>query len=165
MKKIRFVQAVGVVLFLGYILLLVIDVFKGFLGNYYQLILSLIMAIIGFNLLFKAVIIKSSSTIWFAIVLISMSVVIITMSLYRIEIEKLYYVFAIIPLFASLLNLIVFNNLIYIKVMIINATIIVPMIIQQFYTLGNYWSIGLFVISILIGIIICRVINFDKEKV
>ena len=96
MKKIRFVQAVGVVLFLGYILLLVIDVFKGFLGNYYQLILSLIMAIIGFNLLFKAVIIKSSSTIWFAIVLISMSVVIITMSLYRIEIEKLYYVFAII---------------------------------------------------------------------
>lgn len=165
MKKIRFVQAVGVVLFLGYILLLVIDVFKGFLGNYYQLILSLIMAIIGFNLLFKAVIIKSSSTIWFAIVLISMSVVIITMSLYRIEIEKLYYVFAIIPLFASLLNLIVFNNLIYIKVMIINATIIVPMIIQQFYTVGNYWSIGLFVISILIGIIICRVINFDKEKV
>lgn len=165
MKKIRFVQAVGVVLFLGYILLLVIDVFKGFLGDYYQLILSLIMAIIGFNLLFKAVIIKSSSTIWFAIVLISMSVVIITMSLYRIEIEKLYYVFAIIPLFASLLNLIVFNNLIYIKVMIINATIIVPMIIQQFYTLGNYWSIGLFVISILIGIIICRVINFDKEKV
>ena len=56
MKKIRFVQVIGVILFIVYIGLLVADIFKGFLGNYSQLILSVIMSIIGFNLLFKATI-------------------------------------------------------------------------------------------------------------
>ena len=165
MKKIRFVQVIGVILFIVYIGLLVADIFKGFLGNYSQLILSVIMSIIGFNLLFKAVIIKSSSTIWFAIVLISMSVAVVVISLLNGSVEKLYYVFTVVPLFASLLNLIVFNNLIYVKVIIINMSVIVPIVIKYFYAFSSYWSIGLSVISIIMGIIICRLIKFDKEKV
>ena len=165
MKKIRFVQVIGVILFIVYIGLLVADIFKGFLGNYSQLILSVIMSIIGFNLLFKAVIIKSSSTIWFAIVLISMSVAVVVISLLNGSVEKLYYVFTVVPLFASLLNLMVFNNLIYVKVIIINMSVIVPIVIKYFYAFSSYWSIGLSVISIIMGIIICRLIKFDKEKV
>ena len=165
MKKIRFVQSIGVILFLAYIVMLIVDFYKGFLGNYSQLILSIIMAIIGFNLLFKAVVIKSTSTMWFAIVLISMSLVVVIISLMNLDIENLYYVFAIVPLFASVLNLIVFNNLIFVKVIIINITIIVPTLIDYFYNLELYWSIGLFIISILMGIMVCKFIRFDKENV
>lgn len=165
MKKIRLVQAVGIVLFIGYLILLLIDAINGFLGNNTQLVLSVIMAVIGINLIFKGTIIKSSSTMWFANVLISLSVTIIVANLLRVEMRQVYYLMAIIPLFASIVNLIVFNNLTYIKVIIINISIIAPIIIEYFYGFDIYWSIGLFVISILIGVMVCRLINLDKEKV
>ena len=165
MKRIRFVQIIGLLLFLCYVILLVVNAINGFLGNYSHLVLSAIMSIIGLNLIFKGAIIKSSSTMWFANVLISLSLTIIITNLFLIDLRQVYYVMAIIPLCASLINLIVFNNLIYVKVMIINISILVPIVIDYFYDFEIYWSIGMFVISVLTGIMICRFINFDKEKV
>ena len=165
MKKIRLVQIVGIILFIGYIILLIVDGINGFLGNYSQLVLSIVMAVIGLNLIIKGSVIKSNSTMWFAIVLISISVTIIIAGLLEINLIKNNYIFAVVPLFASFLNLIIFNNLTYIKVIIVNISIIVPMVIEYFYSFEFYWSIGLFVISILIGIMICRLINWGKEKI
>jgi hypothetical protein len=164
-KKIRIVQVVGIVLFLSYLLLFVVNVFRGLFADFYQILLSVIMTLIGFNLVFKGVVIKSNSTLWFANVLITMSLTIIILNLLKIDMDEILYLFTIIPIFASVLNLVVFNNLIYLKIIIINITFIVPALIQKFYKFELYCTIGMYVISILIGILVCRLINLDKENV
>ena len=165
MKRIRIVQFVGIALFIAYLLVFVTDLVRGVLGGYKETVFSLFMALVGVNLLVKGVLIKSNSTLWFANVLITMSLTIVVVSLVGLEITKVYYMFTIIPIFASVINLIVFKNLIYVKIIIINITIIVPAVIQFLKNLDIYWTVGLFVISVLIGILVCRLINFDKENV
>ena len=165
MKKIRIVQFFGIVLFVAYLILFVIDLIRGILGDYKEAIFSLFIAIIGINLIVKGVLIKSNSTLWFANVLISMALLIVVLKYLGFVIDEHYYLFTIIPIFASVINLIVFKNLIYVKVIIINVTIIVPTISQFLNQFDIYWTAGMFVISILIGVLVCRLINFDKEKV
>ncbi len=165
MKKIRIVQFLGIMLFVAYIIVFVIDLIRGVLGDYKELIFSLFMALIGINLVVKGVLVKSNSTLWFANVLIAISLTIVLLKYLGLDILNYYYIFSIIPIIASIINLIVFKNLIYIKVIIINITITIPTIIQFLYNFNIYWTTGMFVISILIGVLICRLINLDKENV
>ena len=155
----------GIMLFVAYIILFILDIFRGVLHNYKELIFSAIMALIGINLIAKGVLIKSNSTLWFANVLIIMSLTIAVLELGRLDIADFYYVFTIIPIIASIINLIVFKNFIYIKVIIVNVTIIIPTVLQFLNSFDIYWATLMFVVSILIGILICRLINFDKENV
>lgn len=165
MKKIRIVQFLGIVLFVAYLIVFVIDLVRGVLGDYKELIFSLFMAIIGINLIIKGVIIKSNSTLWFANVLITMALTIAVLRYLKIDVVENYYLFTIIPIIASVINLVVFKNLIYIKVIIINVTVIVPTMLQFLKKFDIYWTTGMFVISVLIGVLVCRLINFDKENV
>ena len=165
MKKIRIVQFLGIVLFVAYLIVFVIDLVRGILGDYKELIFSLFMAIIGINLIIKGVLIKSNSTLWFANVLITMALTIAVLRYLKVDVVENYYLFTIIPIIASVINLVVFKNLIYIKVIIINVTVIVPTMLQFLKNFDIYWTIGMFVISILIGVLVCRLINFDKENV
>lgn len=165
MKKIRVVQIIGIVLFLVYLILILLDIFNKIFGDYRLLIFSSIMAVVSLNMIFKGVIIRSSSTLWFAIFLIISSILIVVFEILKINIEEFYFVFAIIPIFSSLLNLVVFKNLIYIKVIIINLSILIPIIIQSFNNFNIWLNISIYIISILLGIIICRSINLNKENV
>ncbi len=165
MKKIRIVQFLGIVLFVAYLIVFVIDLVRGFLGDYKELIFSLFMAIIGINLIIKGVLIKSNSTLWFANVLITMALTIAVLRYLKIGVVENYYLFTIIPIIASVINLVVFKNLIYIKVIIINVTVIVPTMLQFLKKFDIYWTTGMFIISVLIGVLVCRLINFDKENV
>ena len=165
MKKIRIVQFLGIVLFVAYLIVFVIDLARGILGDYKELIFSLFMAIIGINLIIKGVLIKSNSTLWFANVLITMALTIAVLRYLKIDVVENYYLFTIIPIIASVINLVVFKNLIYIKVIIINVTVIVPTMLQFLKEFDIYWTTGMFVISVLIGVLVCRLINFDKENV
>lgn len=165
MKKIRVVQFFGIMLFVAYLIVFVIDLYRGFLGDYQEFVFSFIMALIGINLLIKGVIIKSNSTLWFANVLIALSLTIVILEYLSLDINENYYLLTFVPILASVINLIVFKNLIYVKVIIINVTVIIPTILQFINEFDFYWTVGLFVISILIGIFICRLINFDKENV
>ena len=165
MKRIRVVQVVGIVLFVAYLLLFIADMLRNVLGNYKEIILSVLISLIGVNLLVKGFLIKSNSTLWFANVLILMSLTIALLEFLKFDIVNYYYLFTIIPMIASVINLIVFKNLIYIKVMIINFTVIVPTVLQFIYKFDIYLMTLMFVISILIGILICRMINFDRENV
>lgn len=165
MKKIRVVQIIGIVLFLVYLILILLDIFNKIFGDYRLLIFSSIMAVVSLNMIFKGVIIKSSSTLWFAIFLIISSILIVVFEILKINIEEYYFVFAIIPIFSSLLNLVVFKNLIYIKVIIINLSILIPLIIQSFNNFNIWLNISIYIISILLGIITCRSINLNKENV
>ena len=165
MKRIRVVQVIGIVLFVAYLLLFIADMLRNVLGNYKEIILSVLISLIGVNLLVKGFLIKSNSTLWFANVLILMSLTIALLEFLKFDIVNYYYLFTIIPMIASVINLIVFKNLIYIKVMIINFTVIVPAVLQFIYKFDIYLMTLMFVISILIGILICRMINFDRENV
>lgn len=164
MKKIEIVKWIGVVLFLFYITLIAIDLTLGVLGDYQVLIFSIILALISINLIAKGVIIKSSSTLWFSITLILFALIIIVFEMNFIESIDYYYIFSFIPIISSVINLAIFQNLIYIKVVILNISIIIPVCIQYFLQLETIQILLIYIVSVLIGIIVCRCINLNKEN-
>lgn len=164
MRKIQVVQLIGIVLFVTYIALIATDIIFNYLRDYKVLILSSVLAIISLNLISKGVLLKSSSTLWFAITLLLMAIIIVIMHLMDIMPGKYYFIFAIVPIFSSIINLAIFHNLIYIKVIILNVSILIPILIIYFLDLSIwiYWLIT--IISILLGIVICRSWNLVKEN-
>lgn len=165
MKRIHIIQIIGTGLFIVYITLLFIDVLTGFLQDLKILVFSAILAVISLNLIAKGVIIKSSSTLWFAINLILYAIILILFETMGIDPIKFYFVFALIPIIASVINIIVFQNLIYIKVIILNISIILPMLMQYYNILSNIWLAITYIGSLIMGILVCRLISFRREKV
>lgn len=165
MKKIHIVRLIGIVLFVVYLALIILELCIGALGDYAIYILSGVMAIVSLNMINKGVLLKSSSTLWFAITLILWAIVIMVLELCGLEERGYYYVFVLIPIISSLINVAIFRNLIYIKVIIINISIIIPVFIYRFADFNIWWVLAMGLLSIIVGIIICRMINLDKEKI
>ena len=165
MKRIRIIQIVGIILFVIYVGLFVFDLIWGVLSDLDSLVLSIVLAIVSMSLIYKGVILKSGSTLWFAISLILSAIFLILISLLDLSINDYYYVFAIIPIFASIFNLMIFGNKMYIKVIILNITILLPILIVRFYDLSIWLNILISVGSVILGIVVSRSINFSKEKV
>ena len=134
LRKITIVQVVGIVLFTVYVILLLIGLFTDVLGNWSRLVISITLALMSMNLISKGALIKSQSTLWFSVSLILYALLIVISELLKFEINKHYYVYSLIPIIPSLFNLAIFGNLIYIKVIILNITIIVPILLQYFLT-------------------------------
>lgn len=164
MKKIDIVKWIGIVLFFVYISILIIDIFSGFLGDYSIIVISLILSIISINSVVKGRLIKSSSTMWFAITLILFSILIVIFELNNIKPLDYYFVFSIIPIISSVINLAIFENLIYIKVIIFNISIIIPITIQYFFKLQVFLIAIVSILSIVVGILVCRQISLSKEN-
>lgn len=165
MKKIKIVQLIGLVLFVIYIALIVADLVFNYFGEYGNLILSIFLFVISLNLIYKGVVIRSGSTLWFSISLILFAISIVIFELLNVDPLRYYFIFPIIPIISSLINVAIFENLIYIKVIIINISIIIPIFIMYFTNLSIWWIMGVGVISNILGVLICRHISFDKEKV
>lgn len=165
MKKIRIVQIIGILLFFIYVALFIIDLIWGFLHNFDILVFSGLLAIISMTLIAKGVLLKSSSTLWFSINLISIAIILIVFNIAKLDIENNYYILAFIPILASIINLVIFRYIIYFKLIIINISIIIPILILQFLYYSWWINIIFATISIALGIIICRSINLGKEKV
>ena len=165
MKRIRIIQIVGIVLFVIYVGLFILDLIWGVLSDFDSLILSIVLAIVSMSLIYKGVILKSGSTLWFSISLILSAIFLIIISLLNLSLGDYYYVFAILPIFASIFNLLIFGNKIYIKVIILNITILLPILVVRFYDLSIWLNILISVGSVVLGIIISRSINLSKEKV
>ena len=164
MRKIEVVKWIGIILFLSYIILIIVDLSLDVLGDWQILVFSGILALISTNLIAKGVIIKSSSTMWFALTLILFAITIAIFEVKNNNALDYYYIFSIIPIISSVINLAIFQNLIYIKVVIFNISIIIPVCILYFIQL-NFWIISaIFVISLLLGIMVCRSINLNKEN-
>jgi hypothetical protein len=164
LKKIDIVKWIGIILFFVYISILIIDIFSGFLGDYNIIVISLILSIISINSVVKGRLIKSSSTMWFAITLILFSILIVIFELKNIKPLDYYFVFSIIPIISSVINLAIFENLIYIKVIIFNISIIIPITIQYFFKLQVFLIAIVSILSIVVGILVCRQISLSKEN-
>lgn len=165
MRKIRLVQIVGILLVVVYCILLCLDVIFNGLGNNRIILLSLVLAGIAVNMIVKGVIIRSGSTLWFAITLVISAIAVIIFSINTIDLNKYYYVFAILPIIASLINLVIFQNLIYIRIIIINVSILIPILLYSFVDLALHWVWLIGSVSVIGGIIVCRMIITNKENV
>lgn len=165
MKRIRIVQLIEILLVLMYVALILSDLVYGLLGESRDTILSIVLAIISISLIHKGVLLKSQSTLWFSMSLVLFAITIISCQLLGVEPVGYYFIFALIPIISSIMNIAIFNNLFYIKVIILNISIAVPIVIMYFTRIELWYIVGIGVLSIVIGMIICRLLSFKKEKI
>ncbi len=163
-KRVKIIQIIGSLLVFVYLGLFVSNVIFGYLGALDTFIFSILLVAIGFDLIWKGVLLKSSSTLWFAICLILWAILILILKLYNQNIQEYIFVFASIPLIPSALNMIVFKNSIYLKVIIINIFIIVPILLMQFLTLSWWWLVLMATASVGVSIVICRFIGLKRGR-
>ena len=163
-KRVKIIQIIGSLLVFVYLGLFVSNVIFGYLGALDTFIFSILLVAIGFDLIWKGVLLKSSSTLWFAICLILWAILILILKLYNQNIQEYIFVFASIPLIPSALNMIVFKNSIYLKVIIINISIIVPILLMQFLTLSWWWLVLMATASVVVSIVICRFIGLKRGR-
>ena len=165
MKKIRIVQIVGILLFLVYVSFIILNYFKvSIISGKETFIFSILLAVLSITLIYKGVLLKSSSTLWFALNLISYAIILLLFDIFDIKLNENYYILSLIPIIASIINLAVFGYLIYIKVIILNISIIIPVMLWQFIDINIWWLLAIALFSVLLGIIICRSIYFKREK-
>lgn len=165
MKRIRIVQLIEILLVLVYVALILSDLVYGLLGESRDTILSIVLVIISISLMHKGVLLKSQSTLWFSMSLVLFAITIISCQLIGVEPIEYYFIFALIPIISSIINIAIFNNLLYIKVMILNISIIVPVMIMYFTSMKVWHIIVIGLVSVLLGIAICRLLSFKKEKI
>lgn len=163
-KRVKIIQIIGSLLVFVYLGLFVSNVIFGYLGALDTFIFSILLVAIGFDLIWKGVLLKSSSTLWFAICLILWAILILILKLYNQNIQEYIFVFASIPLIPSALNMIVFKNSIYLKVIIINISIIVPILLMQFLTLSWWCLVLIATASVGVSIVICRFIGLKRGR-
>ena len=165
MKKIKIVQIIGLLLILTYIFLFISNLIVGYLKDLEQIVLSVVLIFVSVTLIFKGVLLKSSSTLWFAICLINFSILIIIFELASVDLRGYDWIFACVPLLASMLNLAVFKAKIYIKVIILNISILIPIVTTQVLSPNIWLSLIIWLGSVIFGIFVCRCINLNREKV
>lgn len=163
-KKIRIVQGIGFVLFLIYLALIISELIIGYLKDLQLVVFSGVLAIVSLTMIYKGVLLKSASTLWFAMCLILLAICLIVFELIDIGNEN-YYLLSLIPIIASLINIAIFHNLFYIKIIILNLSVTIPLIITQFTNFTILINLLFFGISLIIGIIICRNISLEREKI
>jgi hypothetical protein len=164
-KRIKTVQVTGLFLFIIYIILIAFDFTIGFIDLKSDILFSIVLAIISLNLIYKGVLLKSSSTLWFALNLILYAILIVLLNLISVDYRDYYVYFVLIPIIPSVITLAVFNNLMYIKVIILNISIFIPLIVYSTITQNIWWVISIGCMGLFLGILICRMLKFSKEKV
>ena len=165
MKKIKLVQIISILLFLVYIVLILIDIKASVLGNLSRFYFSILLAVISLNMIWKGKILKSTSTLWFGLSLILYAILIIIFELMQYDLQDLYYLFVFIPIISSVIILVIFGNLIYIKVIIFNIAIAIPVVLYNVLWLAWWWVVVIGVVSIVSAVLISRNLWFNKEKV
>lgn len=165
MKKIKIIQIIGFVLFFVYLGLFVADIVLGFAGEYREIVFSILLAIISINMLSKGVFLKSQSTLWFAITLVLYAIIMIVFSIYNIDYNLYNYIFILLPVISSAISIVVFHNLLYIKVIILNVTLVVPVILNKFIGVKWYWLLLIGILSVVLGIFVCRLLKVKREKI
>lgn len=159
------VQLIEILLVLVYIGLIIGNLTFGLLGDRGDMVLSIVLVLISISLIHKGTLLKSHSTLWFSISLILFAITIISCQLIGVEPIEYYFIFALIPIISSIINIAIFNNLLYIKVMILNISIIVPVMIMYFTSMKVWHIIVIGLVSVLLGIAVCRSLSFEKEKI
>lgn len=164
MRKIRAIKYIGLLLSIIYLLTILGVCFTEYIGGTENLVFSILLAVLSVFSCFKGSMIKSFSTLWFGITLILYAFLIIIFEVTEFSYFDYIYVFAFLPIVTSLI-FVCFKKFNYIKVVIINLSIAIPILLSNILDVKLWLNIAIFSISILIGIFVCRLINISREKV
>lgn len=158
-------QILGVILTLLYLTLFISNLIWGVFRDNYTYMFSIVIIIVGINTIHKGSLLKSHSTLFFALNLILGAILIVVIEILKLEIKNFIYVFTIIPILSSVLILAILRCKIYVKVIILCMSLSIPVFVYQFTNLEWCFLIIIGVLTTITGIVICRNINFDKEKI
>lgn len=163
MRKIRAIKFIGIILFVGYVLIGIMAYMERLVSRTDNILFSVLLAILSIFVCFKGSILKSYSTLWFGITLILYALLIVTFEVVKFDYMGYSYVFAFLPLITSTL-FICFKKFNYIKIFIINLTIAIPVMFVNILNLKLWLNIAVFTISIIIGIVVCKLIDLSRER-
>lgn len=164
MRKIRAIKYVGIALFVVYVVTIIFAHFTNFFGDYDVIAFSLVLASVALHLFYKGAVLKSFSTLWFALCLILYALCILAFEVWNIEYEDYFYLFAFLPILPSVL-MVAFGRVTYLKVIIVNLSISLPLLLFNYFNLSFWLKLASFAISISLGIVISRCIYIGKEKI
>ncbi len=164
MVKIRIIKYIGIVLFALYIVVIALSQGSQVLGGMDILLFSILLASVSLVLCFKGAILKSYSTLWFALSLILYAILIILFEVGGVTYEGYGYLFAYLPILASIIMLIM-GKVGYLKVIILNISIALPVSIIYNISMGIWLKLGIILLSFIMGVFISKGITFDKEKI
>ena len=164
MTRLKIVSFAGIFLFFIYLFLLITEWLYGYLGDYKDIIFSCVLAVVSLTLIFKGLLIKSTSTIWFSLCLILYALSIVVFDIINLNYLKYYSIFAFIPVISSLIILAIFKNLLYIRLIILNIFVACPIILNNIFNFKTWLFIIILIFAIILSVFVCRWIHFDKEK-
>lgn len=150
---------------LFYISLVISNMIWRVLDDNLLFILSIVMIVFGVNMLFKGKLLRSVSTLWFALILIFCAVFILLLEIFNKDISEYYFIFSLIPIIPSIMCVFILDAKIFLKVIILNISIAIPVILLQFLNIEWYYILAIGLLTLAFGIVICRSINLDKEKI
>ncbi len=134
-----------------------------FVSFRYDLLASILFALLSIILLYKGIIVYSQSTCWFGLNMILVAILLLLFDL--LKISNFYnYLYAFIPIISSLIIIAVYSNLLYIKVIVLDVSIAIPLITFWYITTDWWWQALAYVAMVFAGIIICRNIDISKES-
>lgn len=164
MIKIRIVKYIGIVLFVLYIAIIALAKYSQMLGDMDIILFSVLLASVSLVLCFEGAILKSFSTLWFALSLILYAILIITFEVNNIAYSGVGYLFAYLPILSSLIMLFM-GRWGYIKVIILNISIALPISLIHNLSMEIWLKLGIILLSFIMGVFISKCITFDKEKI
>lgn len=133
-------------------------------GDYEVVAFSLVLASVALHLFYKGAVLKSFSTLWFGLSLILYALIILAFEIWKIGYAEYLFLFAFLPILPSIL-MFALGRAIYLKVIIFNFSIAVPLVIFNYVSLNFWLQFGVFTISIAVGILISRCTHIGKEKI
>ena len=94
MRKIRAIKYIGLVLFFAYTMAIILTYFTSFVGDFDNILFSILLAVLSLFTCFKGTMIRSFSTLWFSVTLILYAILIIVFEITKISYDDYIYLFA-----------------------------------------------------------------------
>lgn len=164
MAKIRIIKYLGIVLFIVYLVTVVLAFTTSYFGDLNIIAFTFVLALVSLHLCYKGAVLHSYSTLWFALNLVLYALLILYFEIMNIEYNSFYFLFTFLPLIPSLI-IVFWGKVGYLKVIILNLSVALPLTIFNFVTLDLWLQIGVFTFSILLGMFISKLFSLGKERI
>ncbi len=148
----------------SYILTILLAYKGSFWGDKSVIAFSVVLTLVSLGLCYKGAVLKSYSTLWFALNLVLYALLILIFEIRNIDYLNLLYLFAFLPLISSLI-LVCFGKFAYFKVIILNLSVALPLLAFEFWEMVLWLKIGVFAISILLGVLTSKLFSLGKERI
>ena len=156
MKRLTIYNIINLILVLSFVLIVVIQSNTNFLKvQLSNLWFPLLCVVVGFSLIFKAIIFKSDSSTWFGLILFLNGVVLLVSLYYNITYYLLWPSLITIVAISSLVVAILFKDWLQYKIFIFLIVVNIPLYLYVFKFVG----LGLFIFAMIIAVCVAVVVS------